>query len=296
MTDMPTDFWSGWIAVLTIVSLLGLAWLVFSVYFSANGSDDTESPLWDETLREGSNPAPMWWFWMILALMVTSVLYLMLYPGLGSYSGVLRWTQGGRLESSVMTYQDEFEDFRQLVLAAPLETLHDDERVMASAQRIFEQNCAACHGIDGDGQAASFPDVSDDAWQWGGTAEQLEQTIRAGRQAVMPGLAAVLDEVSIAQITQYVSTLQAGDDETGDNSGQMLYMTYCAACHSPDGTGNVLLGAPNIADSATIYGNSADSIEQTIAMGRFGVMPPFAGRLDDVQIHMLVAWLTRGDE
>ena len=92
------------------------------------------------------------------------------------------------------------------------------------------------------------------------------------------------------------SELQAREAAGADSSGQMLYMTYCSACHSPDGTGNVLLGAPNIADSATIYGNSADSIAQTIAMGRFGIMPPFAGRLDDVQIHMLVAWLTSGDE
>ena len=293
MADMPTDFWSGWIAVLTIVSLLGLAWFVFSVYFAANGHEDADSPVWDETLRKDSNPAPMWWFWMILILMVTSVVYLMLYPGLGSYSGMLKWSQGGRLDDSFAIYADEFDDLRQFVLVAPLETLHDDERVMGSARRIFDQNCAVCHGPDGEGQAASFPSLIDDDWQWGGSADQLEQTIRAGRQAVMPGLSAVLDEDAITQITQHVMALQGGDAALVDDPGQALYSTYCSACHGLAGTGNALLGAPNIADTIAVYGNSEAAIAQTIAMGRFGIMPPFAGRLDDVQIHMLVAWLTR---
>ena len=290
---MPNDFWSGWIAVITVVSLLGLAWLVFSVYFTANGHEDSDSPVWDETLREGSNPAPMWWFWMILILMVTSVLYLMLYPGLGSYSGVLKWSQGGRLDNSFAIYEDEFNDLRQLILAAPLQTLHNDERVMDSARRIFEQNCAACHGSGGEGGAASFPNLVDDDWQWGDSAEQLEQSIRAGRRAVMPGLSAVLDQDAITQVTQHVLAMQGGDNALEGGPGQALYATYCSACHGPTGTGTPLLGAPNIADAITLYGNSEAVVAQTIAMGRFGIMPPFAERLDDVQIHMLVAWLTR---
>jgi cytochrome c oxidase cbb3-type subunit 3 len=96
MADMPSDFWAGWIAVITIVSLLGLAWLVFSIYFAPETEpEDAEGPVWDSNLREGSNPAPMWWFWLILAMMVFSVIYLMLYPGLGSYQGALKWSQGG---------------------------------------------------------------------------------------------------------------------------------------------------------------------------------------------------------
>ena len=73
MADMPSDFWSGWIVVITVTTLLGLAWAIFSVYFSANGHEDRDATVWDETLQEGSNPAPMWWFWLILALMIISV-------------------------------------------------------------------------------------------------------------------------------------------------------------------------------------------------------------------------------
>ena len=101
MADMPSDFWSGWIIGLTVVSLLGLTWLVFSIYFSKNGSEEFESPVWDETLKEGNHPAPMWWFWMTLAALVFTVIYLILYPGLGSFSGTLKWSQHGRLEGGV---------------------------------------------------------------------------------------------------------------------------------------------------------------------------------------------------
>ena len=42
MADMPTDFWAGWIAVLTIISVLGLCWLVLVSIFHQT---DTKAPV-----------------------------------------------------------------------------------------------------------------------------------------------------------------------------------------------------------------------------------------------------------
>ena len=139
MADMPTDFWSGWIAVITLVSLCALGWLVFSIFFSSDGQDDGEAHIWDETLEEGSNPPPMWWFWLILSAMVFSVIYLMLYPGLGSFKGVLEWSQGGRLEQSFNTYDERFGPIRREIAALSLDSLQTDEPIMASAKRIFDR-------------------------------------------------------------------------------------------------------------------------------------------------------------
>ena len=86
MADLPSGFWAGWIAVLTIVSLIGLIWLSLSIYMSR---EEYKSPVWDENLREGSTPAPLWWFWLMFALLIFSDIYLVLYPGLGSYRGAL---------------------------------------------------------------------------------------------------------------------------------------------------------------------------------------------------------------
>ena len=95
---MPADFWAGWVLTLTVLSVAGFAWFVFSLYFGGDGNRgdaEDESPRWDGNLREGFHPAPMWWFWLTLASLVFSVVYLMLYPGLGSYAGALRWSEGG---------------------------------------------------------------------------------------------------------------------------------------------------------------------------------------------------------
>ena len=83
MADMPNDFWSGWIILITLISFIGLVWLVVSVYTAAPPNDaEVDHTTWDDNLKEGMNQAPLWWFWMIFAMMVFSVFYLMLYPGI----------------------------------------------------------------------------------------------------------------------------------------------------------------------------------------------------------------------
>ncbi len=292
MADLPTGFWAGWIAVVTIVSLIGLGWLVFSVYFSQNAEhEETEGPVWDSNLREGSHPAPMWWFWLILALMVFSVIYLMLYPGLGSYQGALKWSQGGRLNESLAQYEAEFGGIRRLVAQAEVETLQADSAIMTSAQRVFDRNCAVCHGYDAAGQASYFPDLTDSEWQWGGSEAQIEQTIRSGRNAVMVGWEVVLGADGVDQVADFLTVL--GTDAAADHPGQTQYNQLCIACHGPDGSGNAVLGAPSLVDDVWLYGNSAEALVHSIAIGRAGIMPAFEDRLDDTQIKMLVALLMR---
>ena len=295
MADMPTDFWAGWIAVLTIVSLIGLGWLVFSMYFPPDAKhEETEGPVWDSNLREGSNPAPMWWFWLILALMVFSVLYLMLYPGLGSYQGALKWSQGGRLEDSLAQYEAEFGGIRTLVAQAQVETLQADPAIMASAQRVFDRNCAVCHGYDAAGQASYFPDLTDSEWQWGGSQAQIEQSIRSGRTAVMVGWEQALGASGVDQVADYMGVL--GTNAAAGHPGQTQYNQFCIACHGPDGSGNTVLGAPSLVDDVWLYGSSSEALVHSIAIGRVGVMPAFGERLDDAQVKMLVALLTRNQQ
>jgi cytochrome c oxidase cbb3-type subunit 3 len=290
---MPSDFWSGWIAVITLVSLGGLGWLLFSVYFSSDADDEGETHVWDETLEEGSNPAPMWWFWLILSAMVFSVIYLMLYPGLGSYRGALKWSQGGRLEESFASYGEQFGAIRNSIANASLESLRDDQAIMASARRIFDRKCGICHGSDAGGQASRFPDLTDDDWQWGGDPAQIEQTIRGGRQAAMVGWQAVLGENGVKEMARYVK--QLGQDGTVSEAGpgKTNYEMFCIACHGPTGEGNIVFGAPSLADDVWLYGGSTEDIETSIAFGRRGFMPAFEERLDDTQVRMLIAWLTR---
>ncbi|MFT5139963.1 MAG: cytochrome c oxidase cbb3-type subunit 3 [Lysobacterales bacterium] len=287
MADMPTDFWSGWIALVTVISLVGLAWLVFSVYFSPEGQHE-ESPVWDETLSEGSNPAPMWWFWLILVFLVFSVAYLMLYPGLGSYKGALKWSQGGRLGESFALYDYEFDSIRQNVLESSLQDLQANPAVMMSAAGIFSRNCAACHGPKAKGQADMFPNLRDEAWQWGSEPAQIEQTIRAGRQAAMPAWETVLGKEGVEHVSAYVLSISTAGSE---HPGAIQFQQFCSACHGANGKGNAMLGAPDLTDADWLYG--IDAVAHSIATGRNGQMPAFGDRLDDVQVRMLVAWLSK---
>ena len=293
--DMPTDFWSGWIAVLTIVSFAGLVWLIFSVYFEKDAEgQETDAPVWDENLRKDANPAPMWWFWWTLALLVFSVIYLMLYPGLGSYSGALKWSQGGRLNESFSQFEAEFGGIRKLIAEAQLETLQADTALMNSAQRVFDRNCAVCHGYDGAGQAAHFPDLTDAEWQWGGTQAQIEQSIRGGRNAVMIGWSQILGDEGVRNVVSYMK--QLGMDGADGHPGQAQYNQFCFACHGLDGSGNPVLGAPSLVDDIWLYGDGDEALLHSIAIGRSGEMPAFGERLDDTQIRLLVALLTRDSD
>jgi len=291
MADLPTDFWAGWIVTLTCLSVLGLCWLVYSIYFSSSRNEHVETPVWDETLSEGNNPAPMWWFWMVLTALVISVVYLMLYPGMGSYSGTLKWSQHGRLDHSFSKYEAKFSPLRKNILKRSIAELQDNQAIMETAERIFSQNCSVCHGVDATGQANKFPNLKDEDWQWGGGEEAITQTIKHGRRAAMIGWRDALGEKKVLEVKDYVKTLSADNNAQDNETGKEVFQSNCAACHGLIGEGNPILGAPNLSDNVWLYGNSDEDLTNTISFGRSGEMPAFEKRLDDFQVRMLVAWL-----
>jgi cytochrome c oxidase cbb3-type subunit 3 len=289
MTELPTGFWAGWITTLTLVSLGVLCWFVFSMYFSKTDVQH-DDVVWDGNLREGSNPAPMWWFWLIFSSLVFSLIYLMLYPGLGSNPGLLNWTSGSQVVRDNDAYQAEFGARRRNILDAGLGEIHVDEKAMASAQGVYDRNCAVCHGYEAQGQADLFPNLADNDWQWGGTPAQIEQTIRAGRNAIMLPWGPVLGEQGIVDVANFVVALSQGTAD--DHVGKAQFTEFCAVCHGPTGEGIPILGAPNLTDNIWLYGGGIDAVTESISKGRTGVMPAFAGRLDDTQIKLLVALLS----
>lgn len=291
MADLPSGFWSGWVIVLTLFTLAGLAWLVLSVYFQPSEDHDSSGePVWDSDLREGSNAPPLWWFWMLLGAMVFSLVYLILYPGLGSYRGLLDWSAGSRIVASTANFDQKFSPQRDVVATASLAEIQNDSELMATAERIFQRECSACHGPDGRGQASMFPNLMDVDWQWGSKPEQIEQSIHGGRQALMPAWKTVIGADNVINVSDYVQNMSSVTDS---HPGKAVYDQYCNACHGADGSGNVALGAPSLADSSWLYGAAPDAILESINNGRSGVMPTFAERLDAMQIRLLVAMLAR---
>lgn len=297
MADLPTEFWGGYIVLLTVVSLIAMVWLVFSVYFAPDHGSEAPSETWDETLKEGTTPAPLWWFWLILGLLAVTVVYLMLYPGLGMFKGALHWSQGGELSTKLEDFDAQFGADRARIAMADVASLGTEEPVMNSAWHVFNVNCASCHGKDAAGQANLFPNLTDDEWQWGGSEAQIRQTLMMGRQGVMPPWQAALGDDGVAALADYVLALSRGQGRTPElEDSRTTYRMYCSACHADDGSGNPLLGAPPLNNGTWLYGGDRDAIIESIGAGRTGVMPSFGGRLDETQIQMLIAWILAGAE
>lgn len=66
--------------------------------------------------------------------------------------------------------------------------------------------------------------------------------------------------------------------------GERLFINNCATCHGSDARGSK--GFPNLTDTDWLWGGSFEAIQQTIAQGRNGVMPPMAaavGSADEVR-------------
>lgn len=67
------------------------------------------------------------------------------------------------------------------------------------------------------------------------------------------------------------------------SSGHQLFLDNCAACHQAGGQGKLGL-APNLVDDSWIYGGTYEKIQETVTLGRQGMMPPFRGALTDEKI------------
>ncbi len=296
MPTVATGFWAGWVTVITVVSLLGLLWLVASVYFNRDpGAAHGPDEVWDETLREGATPAPLWWFWFILALLAASVVYLMLYPGLGTHRGVLNWSQGGQLAASRMRFDESFGADRERIAQSAIADLQLDDVALRTGWHLFNNHCSACHGTDARGQAKQFPNLSNDRWQWGGSEREVADTITRGRLAVMPPWQTALGDAGVTAVAEYVRALATGNPPE-DGEGARIYRTSCFACHGIDGSGLTALGSPSLKDPEWLYGGSLDDIRASIALGRNGSMPAFGERLDATQVKLLTAWLIAGAE
>ena len=210
---------------------------------------------------------------------------------MGNYAGVLDWTQEKQHERQVAQADAKYRDMRDRYLALPVEEIASDPAVRKMGMRMFSNNCAQCHGSDAKG-AYGFPNLTDDDWIYGGSAEAIKATLVNGRQAAMPAWGTILGDQGIRETTAYVLSLSGREvDDSLLEAGEKQYQTYCAACHQADGTGNQALGAPNLTNGIWLYGGSEEQIAHTLRAGRNGAMPAFKDTLSEDKIHILAAYV-----
>ena len=74
-----SDFWSGWIIVLTVVSLILITWILVANRTTSNPEGKTTGHNYDG-IEEYDNPLPYWWFLMFMITIIFAVAYLIAYP------------------------------------------------------------------------------------------------------------------------------------------------------------------------------------------------------------------------
>jgi len=295
MADFSSNFWSYFIAITSLAGIVGLIILLIKCSSRKSGSDsdkvETMGHVWDENLEEYNNPLPAWWLYMFVLTIVWGIGYLIMYPGLGAFSGVLGWTQLNQLEAEMQYAEETYGPIYKKYQDTDLVSLSKDETALKIGERLYASYCTTCHGSDARG-ARGYPNLRDDDWLFGGEPENIKVSIMKGRNAFMPPWEAVLSENDIFNVTSYVEQLSGRIvDSLHASKGKEVFNTNCAACHGLEGKGNSMMGAPNLTDDIWLYGGSQKKIIESIIQGRNGIMPAHGEFLGEAKVHILSAYI-----
>jgi len=295
MNEFDSGFWSVAIAVVTLVSIVACA--VFLRAQTVRSGGDTTGHVWDEDLAEYNNPLPNWWRWLFYITIVFSLVYLVLYPGLGSWPGTLGWSQITQLKEENARAEKQYGPLYEKFAATDIEALAKNPEALAVGQKLFLNNCAQCHASDAAG-SRGFPNLTDLEWLWGGSPEAIKHSISEGRMGMMPAWGEALGAERIKDVTHYVRSFSGlTHDSIRAARGKGDFDKTCVACHGAQGKGNPAMGAPDLTDKVWLHGSSEEAIIRTITAGRVDQMPAHKDKLTPAQIHILVAYvysLSRG--
>lgn len=287
-----TPFWTWFVALLTLGSIGAIVWLLIATARSAIAEGDGgHGHVWDEDLTELNKPLPLWWLGLFLLSVVFGGVYLAFYPGLGITQGTLGWTSAGEVRADLAANRHKLETLFAQFRGKSLQELSADAKALEFGHNVFANNCAVCHGSDARG-ARGYPNLTDDDWLYGGSADNVLATIDKGRRGAMPALGSVLGEDGVTEVATYVMSLSGRKvDEQLAAAGKSRYMGICIACHGPAGKGNTVVGAPNLTDDIWLYGGGFEDIKTSIRNGRNGQMPSWGPILGDDRTRLVAAWV-----
>jgi len=264
---------------------------------------------WDG-IKELNTPLPRWWILTFYATILWAIGYWVVYPAwplMTSYTtGLFHYSTRASVDVELANLETQRGEKMKVLASASLADIEKDPTLLALARArgktVFGDNCAPCHGTGGAG-AKGYPNLNDDDWLWGGSLDQIAQTIQFGArsgnskahesQMLAFGRDGVLKKDEIVTVANYVRSLSelSTAPSYAAAAGRKIFAENCVTCHGDDGKGNQELGAPNLTDQIWLYGSDEATIVETITNGRAGVMPAWVGRLDPVTIKALTVYV-----
>ncbi len=274
---------------------------------------NTTGHTWDG-IEEFDNPMPRWWLWTLYATIVWAIGYTILYPAWpmvnSATAGILGWSTRGDVAAEIAAVDEANAPMNAKLEAADLTAITGDADLepyaVSSGSAVFKTWCAQCHGSGAAG-AKGYPNLLDDDWLWGGSVEEIHETVTHGirnedsddaRYSEMPafGRDELLEKEEIDQVVNFVMSLSGeAQDASKVEAGAVVFEDNCSSCHMEDGTGDRSQGAPNLADAIWLYGGDYAALSETVANSRYGVMPAWNTRLTEAQIRAVSTYVhTRG--
>lgn len=269
----------------------------------------TTGHAWDG-IKELNTPLPRWWVITFYITIIWAIGYWIVYPAWPTISSNTKGLFGYSSRADVAVELANLEKIRGAKMAAlataSLADIEKDPQMLALARAkgktVFGDNCAACHGTGAAG-AKGFPNLNDDDWLWGGSLEQIQQTLLYGVRSGHPktregqmlafGKDGVLKPAEIVTVANYVRELAGLPTRQGYDAkaGAKIFAENCVACHGDNAKGNPEVGAPNLTDKIWLYGSDEATLIETITNGRAGVMPAWEGRLDPTTIKAMAVYV-----
>jgi cytochrome c oxidase cbb3-type subunit 3 len=277
--------------------------------FDSVSGRSTTGHEWDG-IKELNTPLPRWWILTFYATIVWAIGYWVVYPAWplvsGYTTGLLHYSTRARVGDELANLETLRGEKMKVLGTTALADIEKDPALLSLARArgktVFGDNCAPCHGSGGAG-AKGYPNLNDDDWLWGGSLDQIMQTIQFGArsghakthesQMLAFGRDGILKQDEIVTVANYVRSLSGLSTAPGFNAaaGKKIFAENCVSCHGEEGKGNPDVGAPNLTDKIWLYGSGEATLVETITNGRAGVMPAWSGRLDPVTIKALAVYV-----
>jgi cytochrome c oxidase cbb3-type subunit 3 len=291
-----SSFWSGWVIVLLVLNV-GLAVFLFvwsQIVHIPTEPDGTTGHVWAHgVLRESVRKLPLWWVIYSVIGLVAGLGYFVLYPGFGSFKGTLGWTSAQELQRDTAAVERKIEAARAPLRGLTLTQLAANPSARSMGERIYLDNCAACHGEHALGNInIGAPNLTDADSIYGTDPEAVLASIRDGRTGTMPAWGSALGAQGVKEVAAYVLTFSGiKTPQDWSTAGKPRYEAMCVACHGVDGRGNPALGALNLTDRTWLYGGEFENVTESIRDGRAGVMPAWGQRLNQDELRLVAAWV-----
>ncbi|GLB48902.1 cbb3-type cytochrome c oxidase N-terminal domain-containing protein [Neptunitalea lumnitzerae] len=156
-------------------------------------------------IKELDNNLPPWWLYGFYLTIIIGVVYLVRFHVLGADLQAAAYEKEmAQAELDIAEYMKTAKDLVDAESATYLTEAAD----LSAGQRIFAENCVACHAADGGGGIG--PNLTDKYWIFGGGIKNVFHTISEGspRNQTMAAWKNALKPSEVQQVASYVLSLQ----------------------------------------------------------------------------------------